>query len=118
MAHHFVIITFNENVKEIPYKYLVELSKLVDFEVNMTVDETGIQFRHYGYFWDYEGAIDDLFADNKVTENTLAAYAWLKQNTTVESDCWNVNDNDYGPWNWEDFERQIQHIKKRYLEKE
>lgn len=118
MAHHFVIITFKENVKEIPYKYLVELSKLVDFNVNMTVDETGIQFKHYGYFWDYEGVIDDLFVDDKVTGMTLAAYEWLKENTTIESDCWNVNDSEYGPDSWEDFERQMYHIKKRYFEKE
>lgn len=117
MAHHFVIITFNENVKEVPYKYLVEFSKLVDISVNMIIDETSIQFRHYGYYWDYVSVIDDLFVDGKVTENTLAAYEWLKQNTTVESDCWNVNDNDYGPCDWKDFERQMQHIKKRYLEK-
>lgn len=114
MAHHFVVLEFKENITEVPYKYLVELNKLTCIDVHIHIDAKAVQLRHYGYFWEYDDAIEDLFKSNEITEQTIEAYKWFRENTEIYSDCWNVNDNEYGPHNWEQLDKFVKRLKDKY----
>lgn len=115
MAHHFVILTLKENITEVPYKYLIELSKLTDIDVTLHLERDNIQLRYNSYFWDYEYDIEELFKNNEITEITLEAYKWFRENTTISSDCWNVNDAEFGPHSWGQLDNYIKRVKDKYL---
>ena len=60
---------------------------------------------------------------NKITDSIVEAYKWLLENTTIESDCWNACDAEYGPDSWDDFKGSLEsaggkelvrHFKEKY----
>ena len=109
MAHHDIIIKFKEN-KQISYTHLCVLKDflgIVATDVKLCFDRRSIRLEHHGWFWCYYEDITDLITENKITDEMVEVYKWLKENTTLKSDCWNTCDNEYGPDDWDEVRKNI-----------
>lgn len=115
MAHHYIILNLKDNNVNIPYQYLVELYKLVDENINIHFEENNIQLQCNSYYWDYNYDIEEIFKNCEITKVTIEAYRWFRENTILSSDCWNVNDADFGPNSWEEMDKIIERYKRKYL---
>ena len=106
MAYHNIRITCKDNVI-IPEEYKRTLNDFVSelySNVTLIIEPTMILFHYPDWCWLYADDIEDLIEENKLTLGMIEAYQWLKENTDIESDCWNPCDNEYGPDCWDDVE--------------
>ena len=62
----------------------------------------------------YEAEIEELFERGLITQNMVDVFMWLCDNATLEIDCWNPCDFEYGPRDMDDFKECVFKIAKKY----
>ena len=109
MAYHSIIIRPKHGVFD---RDVLEKAKDLVFlwhnEVTWYFSLEQIVACYRGWFFDLEEEVLQALRGNHVTQGMVDFYKWVCAHGDVRSDCWNANDNEYGPWDVKDFIRKIQ----------
>lgn len=114
MAHQLFIF---HSDKEIPIDIVKKASDLVSLfrdEGEWFITKHQISYCYHAACFLYEDEIEELFKYGFITQNMVDVFRWLCDNTTLEIDCWNPCDREYGPWDMDDFKERILEIAKEY----
>ena len=112
MAYHCIIIEPKETKcfpQEI-YEKAKDLEKLwQDYRLEWYITEEKITLCYReGWFFNLEEFVKEAIEEGCITKNMVDVYRWICRNATVESDCKNACDNEYGPSNVDDFREDIE----------
>lgn len=114
MAHESFIFT---SEKEIPVDILNKIPDLIYLfrsEGDWLITNKMIKYTYYSAFFFMEREIGYIMSKSLVTQNMIEVFEWMCDNMTLEMDCWNVNDFEYGPSDIDDFRKQVLSIAEEY----
>lgn len=114
MAHESFIFT---SEKEIPVDILNKIPDLIYLfrpEGDWLITNKMIKYTYYSAFFFMESEIGYIMSKSLVTQNMIEVFEWMCDNMTLEMDCWNVNDFEYGPSDIDDFRKQVLSIAEEY----
>ena len=108
MGHYDIFVEMKDK-RSIPKDWLPVILKICAFFGCNGTDIYKDMFvlRNSGSWYDYRDDFKKAAQDGLITRDVRSFYKYAKKNMNIYSDCSNPSDVDYGPRDWEKFEKNI-----------
>ncbi len=114
MAHESFIFKSEFEIPMDVIRKIPDLLYLFRPQGEWLVTNKTIKYYYPNYFFFIEGELGDIFSKGLITNNMIDVFNWMCDNMTLEVDCWNANDNDFGPSNIGCFKDEILSVARDY----
>ena len=106
MAHYNIAVEMKDK-KPIPVEWIPAIRKIIAcFDYDKAVLETDrFVLCCFEYWHDYQWDLECAAQDSLISRDIVEFYSYAKENMRISTDCWNANDKEFGPQDWDEFEK-------------